>query len=518
MALLGKLLKGRSTRAPKDMRGVRVRRIRAQIQQEERKNEEELHKKKREFLRNNVQEEMKITNFNKKKILTEWRKIMRMAKTDELKREIEVYSHNHEREVDAKDALLQMLDKDLEEAEEQYQTALRNHMIHVDRLLRLQESRLQGLEEEFKRDLKILVNEFERERSEIVENHRLEKKELLDIISAVQEEEKRKEDALKSKHETNREETKKSEDLVMMQTKLGIKNDTVDREFDMHHTNYDNSSKDLSQQFMKYYLQNESETKKIEQAHRKVDALKLAIEKLKYEASKTEKESTARNRALELEKETVAQHYRELKKKMVQFREEEVRRLTELTNNSRSCVSKLKDQVNTGEKILKLAELCRKLETEKEKVVPFYASNEEAEQGEQQQLLRDREQAHMESAGNMETMVPQSQDILQFLNPETAFDEFQALANFYKRFNKVLLDKLAIEKQKKQLEKENLFFKSLLKQYLDGVSVNEDVLSGPNPLLVVNNRIQLNRPPVERVEQPVIEASHVIQTRQKLAR
>lgn len=69
--LLGKLLKGRSTRAPKDMRGVRTRMVHMQMQAEELKNEEEFHKKKREHLRNTIQEEQKITNFNKKKILTE---------------------------------------------------------------------------------------------------------------------------------------------------------------------------------------------------------------------------------------------------------------------------------------------------------------------------------------------------------------------------------------------------------------------------------------------------------------
>ena len=86
------------------------------------------------------------------------------------------------------------------------------------------------------------------------------------------------------------------------------------------------------------------------------------------------------------------------------------------------------------------------------------------------------------------------------------------LDQFYKRFNKVLLDKLAIEKQKSTLEKENMFFKSLLKQYLDGVSVNDDVMNANNPLLVVNNKVNLNRPPVERMEggQPtktVVEAN-----------
>ena len=80
------------------------------------------------------------------------------------------------------------------------------------------------------------------------------------------------------------------------------------------------------------------------------------------------------------------------------------------------------------------------------------------------------------------------------------YNEFQLLDNFYRRYNKVLLDKLAIEKQKATLEKENMFFKSLLKQYLDGVSVNDDVINNNNPLLVVNSRVNLNRPPVERLD------------------
>ncbi len=45
-----------------------------------------------------------------------------------------------------------------------------------------------------------------------------------------------------------------------------------------------------------------------------------------------------------------------------------------------------------------------------------------------------------------------------------------------------------------------MFFKSLLKQYLDGVSVNDDVMNNNNPLLVVNNKVNLNRPPVERMD------------------
>ena len=125
-----------------------------------------------------------------------------------------------------------------------------------------------------------------------------------------------------------------------------------------------------------------------------------------------------------------------------------------------------------GERILKTAELCRKLETEKEKVLPFYQSDPDAKEESDQVVEK-----------------------ISGVNPHT-YNEFKQLDNFYKRYNKVHLDKLAIQKQKATLEKENLFFKNLLKQYVDGVSVNDDVINNSNPLLVVNNRVNLNRPPV----------------------
>lgn len=61
---------------------------------------------------------------------------------EELRKEIEILSQNHEREVDRKDAIMQMLDRDLEEAEEQYALAVRSHMTILDQLLDLQYSRM----------------------------------------------------------------------------------------------------------------------------------------------------------------------------------------------------------------------------------------------------------------------------------------------------------------------------------------------------------------------------------------
>ena len=505
MGLLGKTLKGRSSKPQKETGGVRKRIIRPPLAvktEEEKAQDQAFIKIKRENLKSSYADESKITAFNKKKILTEWRRIMRISKTDDLKKEIEIYSQNHEREVDAKDAVMQMFNRDLEEAEEQYQMALRNNRIHIDELIDIQTSRLQAVEEEFNRDLRIVIEEFEMEREDIMENHRLECKELRDIIAKVDKEEMKKDEEAKSNFETYREEVRNrsNEDLLDMTTRLQYRVLHVDNEFELHHTNYQQKAKKVSEDFQDQLNTNKNDKKEIDNNNKTLDQINDQIASKNYNMQKLKKETDARNAALERERANIHKHYTTLKKKMLQFRETEVRRLKDLTNNSRKCATSLKDKASQGERILKTAELCRKLETEKEKVLPFYQSDPEAASQEDQLLQMDRDKA--------EAVEETKSEIKKMLNPEEAFDEYTALQNFFKRYNKVYLDKLAIEKQKKQLEKENMFFKSLLKQYLDGVSVNEDVMSAPNPLLVVNNRIDLSRPPVDQVEAiPVIEGN-----------
>jgi hypothetical protein len=57
-------------------------------------------------LRGRLKTEQKVVGFNKKKLLTYWRKIMRIAKTEQLKNEIEIYSQNNQRELDSKEAFI----------------------------------------------------------------------------------------------------------------------------------------------------------------------------------------------------------------------------------------------------------------------------------------------------------------------------------------------------------------------------------------------------------------------------
>ena len=64
-----------------------------------------------------------------------WFNYFYLVKSTELKKDIEILSQTFERIIDRKDAILKSLVKDLEEAEEQYQTAIKSHLQNLRKLL-----------------------------------------------------------------------------------------------------------------------------------------------------------------------------------------------------------------------------------------------------------------------------------------------------------------------------------------------------------------------------------------------
>lgn len=68
------------------------------------------------------------------------------------------------------------------------------------------------------------------------------------------------------------------------------------------------------------------------------------------------------------------------------------------------------------------------------------------------------------------------------------------LANFHRRMNKVLLDTVALSKEKDRLESENAKLQDLISQYISGTRIDESSLRGDNPLFVVNGRSNLSNP------------------------
>ncbi len=144
-------------------------------------------------LKQRMEAEAKNSKINNFKILNQWRKVMRLAKAESLKKDIEILSQNHERDVDRKDAILQMLDRDLEEAEDQYQMTLRTHLVNMDTLIQLHDSRLYGLERSFEHELTAIQQGFAKEKELIVSKFNGERKDLQALIDVIDKDESERE-------------------------------------------------------------------------------------------------------------------------------------------------------------------------------------------------------------------------------------------------------------------------------------------------------------------------------------
>jgi hypothetical protein len=161
------------------------------------------------------------------------------------------------------------------------------------------------------------------------------------------------------------------------------------------------------------------------------------------------------------------QYLLQLKSQLIDMQDELRRRLKNLASTCDSVEKQLEKRVKIAETILTFAEMCRKLEAEEEKILPFYAST-----------LTDEERADVQAAFYEQPFEDLAKDMYTYDSLET----------FWKRFSKVSLDKLALEKERSILQSENMQLKMLLKQYLDGISVNDEIMSQTNPLMILSSR------------------------------
>ncbi|CAM9440632.1 unnamed protein product [Ectocarpus sp. 8 AP-2014] len=477
-------------------------------------------------LRRRIDQEEKNSKMNRLKIQNQWRKIMRLAKVESLRKDIEILSQNHERDVDRKDAIIQMLDRDLEEAEDQFQTALRAHLQNMDQLIDLQDSRLLALEQEFEVELKTLQKEFAEERKHVVKQHTAEVQELSDIIAAVETQEEEREADAKQEHEQQREEirNKNLEEINVLRITLDTQIEDLEQHFETAHINYLQNTDQRTTDF-KYLTSKDQElSREIEVKIRKIERLQSSLQHWRTKIAQNVKENAERNSFLMEERNAIQGHFQHLKGRMNKFRAAQAKRLGELTQNANAVQNKLQEQQKMANQILTLAELARKTETEQEKArcMPSLqlANTDEVEEEAERILKAERDliggKKKPKGVGEEEAVVPSPLQSSAWGKNGQPVPRWNHLDNFHKRYNKA--NKLAVEREQNRLEAENRDLQSIVKQYLDGISVPEDVVSAPNPLLVVNGRVNMAAPDVgaggggETRQIAAIEANHMVST------
>lgn len=422
---------------------------------------------------------------------SKWTNIMKNEKLSQQKYQIDVIRVDYIKQLDRYDSIIHRLMQWIDDSETQYQFALRAHKKNLEHIQTLANKRLDTEADRFQTSMETIINEFETNKKKMQDEFNAHVAEVRDIKNAIEHEYNQKKEDIDFKFRTENEElTTKHQDVISaLKTHLTDETNKILAKQKQESQQFKEKSNDKLQSFQQMYDKHRKNQILMKKNEALIIKLQSEIAHWRRKIKNNERESREQNDRLRQEKDNLSFHFRDLKEVMAKFRAVEARKLADVSIAFEDAINTLTGKLALAEKILKYAEMTRKLETEREQVMPFPASIVETDPEIQRQMAQFKLQLKGDS---------------KYVGESDMFDKF------YRRFNKVLLEKLALQREKEQLLKTNQHLKQMMKNYMEGMAVNGAVMNKPNTLFIVNQRTNA---PLRKVDQdniPVIDAGLTI--------
>ncbi|OHT00608.1 hypothetical protein TRFO_32727 [Tritrichomonas foetus] len=303
-----------------------------------------------------------------------------------------------------------------------------------------------------------------------------------DITNAIEHEYSHTKTEMDSKFRTEKEslQMKNQEAISALRAHIMEETNRVITEIQKRQEKFKEESDGRMMQFQQMYEKHKKRQRTMKANEEEIIKKAAEISHWRRKIKNNERESKEANDRLRTEKENLSQHFRQLKDTMAQFRATEARKLAEISVAYEDAINTVTDKLKLAEKILKYAEMTRKLETEREQVLPFPKSIVETDP----EIMRQMQQFKLQLKGDS-----------KYVAESDMFDKF------YRRFNKILLEKLSLQREREALLQHNTRLKNMLKKYMGGMAVSKDLMDRPNTLFIVN---QNTNAPLRKVDQDAI--------------
>jgi len=434
--------------------------------------------------------EKHLTKIHADAIENRWKDILRSKKIDELRMYAQEYISGHNQDMNRKDKIISMLYGSFEQAEEQSHVAFGAHTSSMERLIDLFDTQLISLEKSFEEELKILGDEFMSEREAFVCSHTIGIEDINENLATTQTRENDKEIGEITDHNQTLEEIKNKnvEALNGLRVSLDSKIEELEEQFELEHTNYIQRTDQKSVDYKLLSRKDEQIRCDIDIKTHKIKSLDHSLQRWKRKTSKACTENTAQNQVLYQKKRTTLGKVKTLKEKMGRFREVQKINLVDLTKCANDTKRRLQKDLDLATRIIKFSDLNKKKETELEEISLTFETNnlKSVEEQASRMLLVQKQECNPGNHDNINNNEHENQ-------PDDACIEqnkWRRLDQFWKKYNQALLDNSIIEKECGQLTQENIRLQEKMKQFLDGITVNDFVIRKENPLLVINGRIK----------------------------
>jgi hypothetical protein len=434
-------------------------------------------------------------SLNSAAVDAKWRAILAEQANEDQRACLERVRVGYAKQLDRCDAVVRRLLQWIQGGEAQYQFALRAQKRNLELLCALAHRRIGAAFARFAQALDATRSEFNANRGAALAEYRRHMAEMRDITGAIEHEYgvrragmddafRRDREGLQQRHQ----ELKSS--LLSRLTEETVKSLEAQKAAD---DAFKNKSEGKTQQYKQMAAADLRLKATMRQQQEQIIRLAAQISHWRRKIRNNEKESQEANDRLRQEKENLSLHFRELKATMAQFRVLEHRKLAEISVAYDTAINSLQEKLKLAEKILKYAEMTRKLETEREQIMPFSKAMSETDP----EMVSQLQQFKLQLKGDP-----------KYVAESDLFDRF------YRRFNAVLLQKLSLEREKETLTQHNARLRTMMRRYMSGMGVSPELQQKPNTLFIVN---QSTNAPMRRVEQdgiPIVDANLTIAANQ----
>ncbi|XP_040915843.1 dynein regulatory complex subunit 2 [Toxotes jaculatrix] len=442
--------------------------------------EEEMAQKKEEiltlFLQDKLQKEERNTAVNLLKVNEGWRSSLRQTRAAELREDAAIFGQTFENKLDGLGSTMKNLERALQEVERQSAQVRRVHLPHLESLRAQQDKQLMFQQRQWENGFEHLSSSFASERTRMLAQSQQQRADLEDASfmleqrhqEVMQETHALYNDCIVSQHSDQEDKT----DTKVQEAKERLK----EKKQEVLQL-YSNEAEKLD----KLVLRKQGCVQATDELTKKVQELKdlslqLKVKISSAEATKEQVEEHVMAASNETNKKTHA-----LQSQLTQNQTAARRRLTELTVQSNNATKKLQAVISKADKVLRVGEMCRKLESEQENV--FTSASPAAPN--------------------------QSSDTETEGAPEEK-SEFAELQHVTRRINEALLHREALKEEKEHLSRENRQLRILLRQHLDAMTASDRTFDGRDALLTAYRAPTTTVPSDSDRRHTVIEAVHAV--------
>ena len=336
---------------------------------------EETPEEKEQILKEKLQQADKNTTVNLLKINEGWRSVLRKSRASELHEDIDILKQTFERQLVDKDNVIEGLQRDLKQAEHQWAQVRRVHLQNVERQRALQEKQLMFLKLQWEDGLKCSNSSVKSDQKQMKAHSQMKTANLEDAKLIV---EQRHQELMNEFHRLYNESIASNESahverkaalvlegVIAVNFKLRLQQDILEHQH--------NEAEELDKRVLKTQqcIQPTMKTK------RRVQHLQDCVFQLrmKLHSHKTEIEYVEQDMPAARNNEKEVTH--KLRDQLTRSQSVAWKRLTELTVQSNKATTKLKAVIVEGERLLRVAELCQKLEGKQKNVFMSPSSAED---------------------------------------------------------------------------------------------------------------------------------------------